>query len=581
MTETWKKLAFETDAMLRSPRTSTVVSSAAPTPNIDTTDLYTVTALAEAAEFGEPTGTPVNGQKLIIRVNDDGTARALTWNAVYTTGNLPDTTVIGETLYLVCIYNTGSSKWDVAIENDGIANIVEDTTPQLGADLDGQGNYLVDVQNIPDLVSKGPGYWFDGADDVITVSDDADIDFGTADDFFIEIEFMPSDVTRTTDYLINKEAAGIGYGLYINQDDLYIRLDDDTHDVSAIIGTAVFSDNVKAHVLVSFDRSGSATAYVNGKSVGTVDISSVTDTISSAGDLHIGQDSAGTNEFSGEIYWGRIGNLALTATEVKAFSSGAPVPYKYIGASQTVLTSGTLTIGKRYRIVNWITDDDFVNVGGANVDGTEFTATATTPTKWEASSTVVQIGCVLQLEQDGIGTTQWLDKSGNDLHGTVSGAIAINTQPKLTDDLEYNNHNLVFNTTLTSDDTASGDIITVTFGEDVVFGKLCYPDPTENEWMLALGTNVAAKHPVMGVALETKSKGETGKLLLRGLIRDATYFSAFALGDLLFLSDGTAGSWVNAAPSDSGDIVQIVGWVLGVNYAYFNPDYTYIELGTP
>jgi len=167
------------------------------------------------------------------------------------------------------------------------------------------------------------------------------------------------------------------------------------------------------------------------------------------------------------------------------------------------------------------------------------------------------------------------------LAGIATGAIANvveDTTPQLGGDLEYNEHNQVFKTTLTSDNTASGDIITVTFGESVVFGKLCYPDGTANEWMLALATNAAVKHPAMGVALETKANGETGKLLLRGLIRDATYFSGFALGDLLWLSDGTAGSWVNAAPSTSGDIVQIVGWVLAANYAYFNPDYTYVEV---
>ena len=160
----------------------------------------------------------------------------------------------------------------------------------------------------------------------------------------------------------------------------------------------------------------------------------------------------------------------------------------------------------------------------------------------------------------------------------VLANVSEDTTPQLGGDLEYNEKNQVFDTTLTSDDTASGDIITVTFGESVVFGKLCYPDGTANEWMLALATNAAVKHPAMGVALETKGNGETGKLLLRGLIRDATYFSAFALGDLLWLSDGTAGSWVNAAPSTSGDIVQIVGWVLAANYAYFNPDYTYVEV---
>jgi len=156
--------------------------------------------------------------------------------------------------------------------------------------------------------------------------------------------------------------------------------------------------------------------------------------------------------------------------------------------------------------------------------------------------------------------------------------VSEDTTPQLGGDLEYNNKNLVFNTTLSSDETASGDIITVTFGESVVFGKLCYPDPTANEWMLALGTNAAVKHPALGVALESKGDGESGKLLLRGLIRSSTYFSAFALGDQLWLSDGTAGLWVNAQPSGSGDIVQYVGWVLAANYAYFNPSDVYIEI---
>lgn len=39
---------------------------------------------------------------------------------------------------------------------------------------------------------------------------------------------------------------------------------------------------------------------------------------------------------------------------------------------------------------------------------------------------VTQIGCALQLDQDGIGHNQWIDGSGNELHGTVSGALPTN-----------------------------------------------------------------------------------------------------------------------------------------------------------
>jgi len=62
-----------------------------------------------------PTGTPTNGQKLIIRVKDNGTARSLAWNAIYRAlgVTLPTTTVLSKTLYLGAIYNSADSKWDV------------------------------------------------------------------------------------------------------------------------------------------------------------------------------------------------------------------------------------------------------------------------------------------------------------------------------------------------------------------------------------------------------------------------------------------------------------------------------------
>jgi hypothetical protein len=90
-------------------------SSATPTPNVDTTDLYFLTALAEAAAFGAPTGTPVNSQKLLIRIKDNGTGRALTWDAAYVAGGtaLPSTTVASKILTIGFIYNTDNAlnKW--------------------------------------------------------------------------------------------------------------------------------------------------------------------------------------------------------------------------------------------------------------------------------------------------------------------------------------------------------------------------------------------------------------------------------------------------------------------------------------
>lgn len=98
-----------------SVRTTSITSSSTPTPNADTTDNYTVTALATAPTFGAPTGSPLDGQRLSIRIKDNATPRALAWNAAYRAGTdvgLPTTTVASKTMYVGFMYNSADSKWD-------------------------------------------------------------------------------------------------------------------------------------------------------------------------------------------------------------------------------------------------------------------------------------------------------------------------------------------------------------------------------------------------------------------------------------------------------------------------------------
>jgi len=98
------------------PRTSTVASSATPTINTDTTDIFTITALAAdiTSMTSSLSGTPVNGQKLIIRILDNGTARAITWGASFASrgATLPTTTVLSKYLYIGLIYNSTAAVWD-------------------------------------------------------------------------------------------------------------------------------------------------------------------------------------------------------------------------------------------------------------------------------------------------------------------------------------------------------------------------------------------------------------------------------------------------------------------------------------
>ena len=87
------------------------------TINGDTTDLYRAEGLTGAITFLQPSGTPVDGQKLMIRLEDDGTARAITWTtsagAFRAVGiTLPTTTVATKVTYVGCVRNATDGFWD-------------------------------------------------------------------------------------------------------------------------------------------------------------------------------------------------------------------------------------------------------------------------------------------------------------------------------------------------------------------------------------------------------------------------------------------------------------------------------------
>lgn len=85
--------------------------------NGDTQDMFIVTAQTGALKFNNPSGTPTDGQKLIITVASSTTAaRALTWDTLYgaTTVALPTTTdATTATLSIGFIYSSSKTLWQV------------------------------------------------------------------------------------------------------------------------------------------------------------------------------------------------------------------------------------------------------------------------------------------------------------------------------------------------------------------------------------------------------------------------------------------------------------------------------------
>lgn len=106
------QVAADLRATLISPDTTTTTSDTGITPNVNTTQLYKVTALTQNLVINAPTGTPGSGQRLMFRFLDAGVSKTLTWNAIYI-GTKPSATTAGKTHYVEFIYNSTVPTWDL------------------------------------------------------------------------------------------------------------------------------------------------------------------------------------------------------------------------------------------------------------------------------------------------------------------------------------------------------------------------------------------------------------------------------------------------------------------------------------
>jgi hypothetical protein len=84
-------------------------------------NFYTITALAEAATFNPPTGSPSDGNNLTIKIKASGAEIALSWHPIYRGGrdiSLPSIT--DKTMVLQFMYNANDLRWDLIAITRGI-----------------------------------------------------------------------------------------------------------------------------------------------------------------------------------------------------------------------------------------------------------------------------------------------------------------------------------------------------------------------------------------------------------------------------------------------------------------------------
>jgi hypothetical protein len=125
-----------------------------------------------------------------------------------------------------------------------------------------------------------------------------------------------------------------------------------------------------------------------------------------------------------------------------------------------------------------------------------------------------------------------------------------------------------FYNALTSDHTWSGDIDTQLVGMSVALGDLLYFNWTDKEWELAKA-DASTTMPGLRIALESKTDGQTCKMLVKGYLRDDSRFEF--TGAMIYASAATPGLMNSTAPSTAGQQVQRVGVAKSADILFFDP----------
>src|SRR3989344_1335155 len=129
--------------------------------------------------------------------------------------------------------------------------------------------------------------------------------------------------------------------------------------------------------------------------------------------------------------------------------------------------------------------------------------------------------------------------------------------------------------TPTANQTASGFIVSMTYGESITIGDLLYF--TSSGTVKQADANGTSTYPVMGLALATASSG-SNSVLLHGIYKDTTKWTGgtnLTVGGVCYLST-TAGGTAQTKPSALNDVIQVVGVAINASRIYFKPSADYL-----
>jgi hypothetical protein len=127
-----------------------------------------------------------------------------------------------------------------------------------------------------------------------------------------------------------------------------------------------------------------------------------------------------------------------------------------------------------------------------------------------------------------------------------------------------------------NDLTANGVKLSITAGENLVFGDIVYIKSDGKAWKANATDSTTS--PAFGMSLGTIAANSAGVILLSGIVRkDAWTWATFGVAGMLYVNT-TSGTMTQslAGLSSTGNAIQVLGQALSATIILFNPSPDYI-----
>lgn len=539
--------------------------------------------------------TNTNGNSVSVTVNGQSTALVTTQQS--------SVTIAASSQNSVTVTNKGP-KGDTGAQGpqgdtgaNGGTDIVLDTTPQLGGDLDVNGNKIVsvgggDIRIEPstsgDIVLRPvsgkvslqcqTGVEIDGKSfpasikflEADTQSPRHSISFFTPNTWDSHIVFTLPSADGSDGQVLKTNGSGVLS--FVNQTtDTNTQLS--AEEVQDIVG-AMFTGNTETRISVTYqDADGTIDLEVDSI---PVDLTS-----DGAGTIHannvptLNQSTTGNAATATALATARAingvnfdGTAAITVTAAGSTLSDT-VPVSKGGTGLTTAASNSLLTGNGTSAftaeANLAFSADRLTIGGSD----EITPIL----RLINDENTVHIAIADSADDllTGVSDGDLLIESVGD-HSVMIGsndviAIDVNSRGAKIE-------NRRFEVTSSTDGDHQGDVVYIGSTTSMTTGAL-YHYKSDGTWELADADAASTCDGLLGIALGAASN--TNGVLLRGMV--TIDHDPGAVGDVLFVST-TAGDITATAPSGNGDIVRVVGYCLDASNGqiWFNPDGAFVEV---